>query len=181
MKKVLLTLLLVCMVLPVVVHADSPVDVAGDFVYVPSIVREWWVDDTQFMVHPLLDAPEVHLGDLHLLFKIQRLCLSLALLFKLDACLERGDLTLRHTDPRLRPRFEIATPLKVRLRTERRCVRVLEIAPDFALRPTRHEHMEPVAFDFRENPRNDGLVEELLGGNPARQYKEDKPVCGHRY
>ena len=38
MKKVLLTLLLVCMVLPIAVHADSPVDVAGDFVYIPAIV-----------------------------------------------------------------------------------------------------------------------------------------------
>jgi hypothetical protein len=37
-KKILMTALLVCMVLPVAVHARPPVDVEGDFVYVPAVV-----------------------------------------------------------------------------------------------------------------------------------------------
>jgi hypothetical protein len=49
MKKVLLALLLVCMVLPIAVRADSPVDVEGDFVYVPVPVKTWWVGDTEYI------------------------------------------------------------------------------------------------------------------------------------
>ena len=38
MKKAMTALLLVWLVLPVAVHAGPPVDVAGDFVYVPAVV-----------------------------------------------------------------------------------------------------------------------------------------------
>lgn len=49
MKKVLVTLLLVCLVLPVAVYAGPPVDVEGDFVYTVTSASERWAGDTQFI------------------------------------------------------------------------------------------------------------------------------------
>ena len=48
-KKVLMAALLVCMVLPVAVYAGPPVDVAGDFVYIPAIVDLRQAGDNLFI------------------------------------------------------------------------------------------------------------------------------------
>jgi hypothetical protein len=48
-KKVLMAALLVCLVLPMAVHAGPPVDVAGDFVYIPAIVGLKQAGDNLFL------------------------------------------------------------------------------------------------------------------------------------
>ena len=48
-KKVLITALLICMVLPVAVHAGPPVDVQGDYVYVPTLVSLKQAGDNLFI------------------------------------------------------------------------------------------------------------------------------------
>jgi hypothetical protein len=49
MKKAIIALLLVCLVLPVAVHAGPPVDVSGDFVYIPAIVGLKQAGDNVFL------------------------------------------------------------------------------------------------------------------------------------
>ncbi len=64
MKKVLfLALLTICLVLPIAAHAGPPVDVQGDFTYLPlGCKEERWANDNQFF-YDCADTGDWYQGD----------------------------------------------------------------------------------------------------------------------